>query len=41
LGQRLNARVEEIIKAHHPKALEPAKKRQLQAILAQVGSTLT
>jgi trimethylamine--corrinoid protein Co-methyltransferase len=37
LGQRLNARVKEIIKDHQPKPLEPDKKQQVQEILAQAG----
>jgi trimethylamine--corrinoid protein Co-methyltransferase len=37
LGQRLNARVKEIIKEHQPKPLEPDKKQQVQEILAQAA----
>jgi trimethylamine--corrinoid protein Co-methyltransferase len=37
LGQRLNARVNEIIKEHRPKPLEPDKKQQLRGILAQAA----
>jgi trimethylamine--corrinoid protein Co-methyltransferase len=37
LGQRLNARVQEIIKEHHPSPLEADKKQKLQAILAQAA----
>jgi trimethylamine--corrinoid protein Co-methyltransferase len=37
LGQRLSARVREIIAEHQPKPLEAAKKRQVQEILAQAG----
>jgi trimethylamine--corrinoid protein Co-methyltransferase len=35
MGQRLNARVKEIIKEHRPKPLEPEKKRKVQEILAK------
>ena len=35
LGQRLNARVKEILKEHHPRPLDTGRKRQLQEILAQ------
>jgi trimethylamine--corrinoid protein Co-methyltransferase len=35
LGQRLNARVKEIIGEHRPKPLDPARKQELQDILAQ------
>ncbi|MGD9100163.1 MAG: trimethylamine methyltransferase family protein [Anaerolineae bacterium] len=35
LGQRLSARVQEIIAEHQPKPLEPERKRQVQEILAQ------
>jgi trimethylamine--corrinoid protein Co-methyltransferase len=35
LGQRLSARVQEIIAEHQPKPLEPGRKRQAQEILAQ------
>ena len=35
LGQRLNARVKEIVKEHRPKPLDPDRKRRLQEILAQ------
>jgi trimethylamine--corrinoid protein Co-methyltransferase len=34
LGQRLNARVREILQEHRPKSLEPAAKRKVQEILA-------
>jgi trimethylamine--corrinoid protein Co-methyltransferase len=37
LGQRLNARVKEIIQEHQPKPLEPEKKRQVQEILARAA----
>jgi trimethylamine--corrinoid protein Co-methyltransferase len=37
LGQRLNARVKEIIKEHQPKPLEPDKKQQVREILAQAA----
>jgi trimethylamine--corrinoid protein Co-methyltransferase len=37
LGQRLNARVKEIVKGHRPKPLDPDRKRRLQEILAQAG----
>ncbi|MFQ6100253.1 MAG: trimethylamine methyltransferase family protein [Anaerolineae bacterium] len=37
LGQRLNARVKEIIKEHRPKPLEPDKKQKVQEILAQAA----
>jgi trimethylamine--corrinoid protein Co-methyltransferase len=37
LGQRLNARVKEIIQEHQPKPLEPEKKRQVQEILAKAA----
>jgi hypothetical protein len=37
LGQRLNARVKEIIKEHRPKRLDPGKKRRVQETLAQAG----
>jgi trimethylamine--corrinoid protein Co-methyltransferase len=37
LGQRLNARVKEIIKGHQPKLLEPDKKQQVREILAQAA----
>ena len=35
LGQRLKARVKEIIKEHQPKPLDPDKKQRVQEILAQ------
>jgi trimethylamine--corrinoid protein Co-methyltransferase len=35
LGQRLNARVKEIIKEHQPKPLDLDKKQKVQEILAQ------
>jgi trimethylamine--corrinoid protein Co-methyltransferase len=35
LGQRLNARVKEIINEHRPKPLDADKKRRLDGILAQ------
>jgi len=35
LGQRLNARVKEIIKEHQPEPLDPDKKQKVQEILAQ------
>lgn len=37
LGQRLNARVKEIIKEHQPKPLDPDKKQQVQRILAKAA----
>jgi trimethylamine:corrinoid methyltransferase-like protein len=37
LGQRLNTRVKEILKEHHPTPLEAEKKTQLQEILAQAA----
>jgi trimethylamine--corrinoid protein Co-methyltransferase len=37
LGQRLNARVKEIIKEYQPKPLEPDKKQQVREILAQAA----
>jgi trimethylamine--corrinoid protein Co-methyltransferase len=37
LGQRLNARVKEIIKEHQPKPLEPDNKQQVREILAQAA----
>ena len=37
LGQRLNARVKEIIKEHHPKPLEPEKLQQMRDILAKAA----
>ncbi len=37
LGQRLNARVKEIIKEHQPKPLEPGKQQQVREILAQAA----
>ncbi len=37
LGQRVNARVKEIIAEHRAKPLDAAKKRQVQEILAQAG----
>ncbi len=37
LGQRLNARVKEIIQAHQPEPLEPEKRRQVQEILARAA----
>jgi trimethylamine--corrinoid protein Co-methyltransferase len=38
LGQRLNARVKEIIKEHRPQPLEPAKKEALQKIVSGAAS---
>jgi trimethylamine--corrinoid protein Co-methyltransferase len=35
LGQRLNARVNEIIKEHRPRPLDSDQKRKVQKILAQ------
>lgn len=35
MGQRLNARVKEIIKEHRPKSLEPEQKERVQQILAK------
>jgi len=37
LGQRLNARVKEIIKEHQPKPLGPDKKRKIEEILARAS----
>jgi trimethylamine--corrinoid protein Co-methyltransferase len=37
LGQRLNARVKEIVKRHESRPLAPDKKQQIQDILAQAG----
>jgi trimethylamine--corrinoid protein Co-methyltransferase len=37
LGQRLNARVKEIIKEHQPKRLQSDKKQKVQEILAQAS----
>ncbi len=37
LGQRLNARVKDIINEHRPEPLEPGVKRQVQEILAGAG----
>ena len=37
LGQRLTARVKEIIQEHRPKELEPDKRRAIQEIVAQAG----
>ncbi len=37
LGQRLNARVKEIIQEHQPEPLEPEKRRQVQEILARAA----
>jgi trimethylamine--corrinoid protein Co-methyltransferase len=37
MGQRLNARVKEIIKEHQPKPLDPEKKKKVQEILAQAA----
>jgi trimethylamine--corrinoid protein Co-methyltransferase len=37
LGQRLKARVKEIIKEHQPKPLDPDKKQKVQEILAQAA----
>jgi trimethylamine--corrinoid protein Co-methyltransferase len=37
LGQRLSARVKEIIKEHQPEPLDPAKKQKVQEILAQAA----
>lgn len=37
LGQRLNARFEEIVQSHRPKPLEAEKKRRLQAVLEEAG----
>jgi trimethylamine--corrinoid protein Co-methyltransferase len=38
LGQRLSARVEEIIKEHQPKPLDVDKKQKIQEILAQAAA---
>jgi trimethylamine--corrinoid protein Co-methyltransferase len=40
LGQRLNARVKEILKEHHPKPLEKEKKGKLQEILARAAEQI-
>ena len=37
LGQRLNERVKQILKEHRPKPLDPAKRAQVQEILATAG----
>ncbi len=37
LGQRLNTRVKEILKEHHPRPLEAEKKTKIQEILAQAA----
>jgi trimethylamine--corrinoid protein Co-methyltransferase len=37
LGQRLNARVREIIREHQPKPLEPEKRQKVLEILAKAG----
>ncbi len=37
LGQRLTARVREIVAGHRPKPLDPDKKRAVEEILAQAG----
>jgi trimethylamine--corrinoid protein Co-methyltransferase len=37
LGQRLKARVNEIIKEHQPRPLAPDKKQEVQEILAQAA----
>jgi trimethylamine--corrinoid protein Co-methyltransferase len=37
LGQRLNARVKEIVKGHQPKPLDADKKNTVQGILAQAA----
>jgi trimethylamine--corrinoid protein Co-methyltransferase len=37
LGERLNARVKEIVQGHRPRPLDPDKKQQVQDILAQAG----
>jgi trimethylamine--corrinoid protein Co-methyltransferase len=37
LGQRLTARVKEIIQEHRPKELEPGKRRAIQEIVTQAG----
>ena len=39
LGQRLNARVKEIVLEHHPKPLAAEKKVRIQAIVAQAGAS--
>ncbi|MGD8735807.1 MAG: trimethylamine methyltransferase family protein, partial [Anaerolineae bacterium] len=38
LGQRLNARVKEIVKEHQPQPLHPEQARQIQEIVAQAAS---
>ena len=38
LGQRLNTKVRDIIKAHQPKPLDADKKQKIQEILAQAGA---
>jgi trimethylamine--corrinoid protein Co-methyltransferase len=37
LGQRLSARVKEILKEHRPKPLAQAKRQKIQEILAQAA----
>jgi len=37
LGQRLKARIKEIVKEHQPKPLDPEKKQKVQEILAQAA----
>jgi trimethylamine--corrinoid protein Co-methyltransferase len=37
LGQRLNARVKEIIREHRPKPLDPGKRQKVREILAQAA----
>jgi trimethylamine--corrinoid protein Co-methyltransferase len=36
LGERLNARVRDIFREHHPKPLDPNKQQKLQDILALI-----
>jgi len=38
LGQRLNSRVQDIIREHKPRALDPHTKQKLQQILAQAAA---
>jgi trimethylamine--corrinoid protein Co-methyltransferase len=40
LGQRLNARVKEIVKDHEPRPLAPDRKRKVQEILARAAADL-
>ncbi len=40
LGQKLTARVKEIVKAHQPRPLEPGKRQKIQEILAQAAQVV-